>query len=40
MNPFDMPALLALKAIAVGIATALPFIAVLLALAFVKPTRG
>lgn len=34
-----MTALIALEAIAVGIATALPFIAVLLLLAFVKPTR-
>ena len=32
MTPFDMPALLALKAIAVGVAIALPFIAALVML--------
>lgn len=35
----DPNTILALKAIAVGVATALPFIAVLLLLAFVKPER-
>lgn len=35
----DPNIILALKAVAVGVATALPFIAVLLMLAFIKPER-